>query len=357
MTTRFTLLRHRPWWIQFVVSVGAVSATAAACLPLAHAIGYQSVALILLALVCILALVVDTWPMVIAAVFSAMLWNFLFIQPTFTLHIGSVQDALLFIMYFVVALVSAVLTTRLRRSEAQVLQSEADEETLRLYGTVLNSLSHELRTPLATLVGGIDAMQQHGLGPKDRNKLLSSMADAAERLNRQVGMLLDMSRLESGNLRPRNDWCDMGEILNDVAHELEPLAQSHRMSVVVPEMVMVRTDAGLVRQAVQNLVRNAIVHTPAGTNVLLKATLAEGECRVVVEDDGPGIPVAEAGSIFTKFYRIKGSSPGGLGLGLAVARGFAEALGGRLLLERGIAGGARFTLHLPAATSQPINTL
>jgi two-component system sensor histidine kinase KdpD len=336
-----------------VVSVGAVSVTAALCLPLAHTLGYQSVALILLAVVCLLALVVDTWPMVVAAVFSAMLWNFLFIQPTFTLHIGTVHDVLLFIMYFVVVLVSAVLTTRLRRSEAQVLQSEADEETLRLYGTVLNSLSHELRTPLSTLVGGIDAMQQQELAPPDRQKLLASMGDAADRLNRQVGMLLDMSRLESGNLRPRNDWCDLSEILNDVAHELEPLARTHQIAVHAPEMVMARTDEGLVRQVVQNLVRNAMVHTPAGTAITLRGVRMDDRCVIEVEDDGPGIAEAESLSVFSKFYRAKGSSPGGLGLGLAIAKGFAEALGGQLLLSRGHNGGARFTLQLPDATSRP----
>lgn len=197
--------------LQYLISFGSITVIAIAAHFSVDLTGYKVVALILLLAVSILAMIFDIWPVVASAIYSALIWNFFFIPPLFNFTIDTPEDALLFLMYFVIAMLNAVLTSKIRKAEIKAKEEEERRNTISLYNTVLNSLSHELKTPISTIIGAIDTLKETPSKLSEENKieLLSEMDVASMRLNRQVENLLNMSRLESGFIKPQLDWCDM----------------------------------------------------------------------------------------------------------------------------------------------------
>jgi two-component system, OmpR family, sensor histidine kinase KdpD len=222
-------------------------------------------------------------------------------------------------------------------------------ESERLYKTLFNSISHELRTPIAAIMGASEnilADQQIS-----KSAILEHTAEihvAAERLNRLVANLLDMTRIESGMIRPKQDWCDMRDIVNVSLKGLERETNGHRIVIrVQDEMPLLKLDFGLMEQVLTNLIYNATVHTPHGTLIEIHSRIENEHCIITVADNGPGIPKSEIKKIFDKFYRAEGTTPGGTGLGLPIAKGFVEAHRGTLTVRNRIPSGAEFTIELP----------
>ena len=223
-------------------------------------------------------------------------------------------------------------------------------ESERLYRTLFNSISHELRTPIAAILGSVENL----LGKDDFNihhtarEHLSEIQGAAQRLNRLVANLLDMSRLESGLIRPKSDWCDVRDVINAALKELQKDLSQHSVRVTVPEdFPLLRADFGLLEQALINLIHNATVHTPVGTRIDITVVREEGRCFLTIADTGPGIAARDLGRVFEKFYRAEGSASGGTGLGLPIARGFIEAQGGMLTVQNRKDFGVEFMITLP----------
>jgi two-component system sensor histidine kinase KdpD len=188
------LFHNPPRKTQFVISVIAVISVAALGVAIHDLISYQVVALMLMVTVSILTLFLDITPVIIAAVLSALLWDFLFIPPRFTFAIGTTEDRLLLLMYFVIALIHAVLTYKIKQVQKEVSIREEKTKAIKFYNTLLNSLSHELRTPITTIIGATDnLMNAEKLSEKDKNELLSEISIASLRLNQQVENLLSMS--------------------------------------------------------------------------------------------------------------------------------------------------------------------
>ncbi|MDX1754140.1 MAG: DUF4118 domain-containing protein, partial [Salinimicrobium sediminis] len=206
------------WWLQYLVGIGSILLISLISFLLSNIIGYHVVALILLLAVSVLAMFLETLPVVITAIASALIWNFLFIPPKTTFNITTPQDALLFLMYFVIAVMNAVFTSRLREVEAIARKREAKEKTLQLYNTLLNSLSHELKTPISTIIGAIDTLKNNSEKISEVNKsdLYHEIDLAGNRLHRQVNNLLSMSRLESELFKLQLDWYDLKEIIHGV---------------------------------------------------------------------------------------------------------------------------------------------
>ena len=332
--------------------VGGVSLL---CFAFSAYIGYQVVALILLLTVSLLAISFNILPVLLSAALSALIWNFFFIPPRFTFHVAQTDDTILFIMYFVIALINAVLTYKIRQVQKEARKRQERANTVRLYNTLLNSLSHELRTPIATIVAATDNLQSsnNNLSPQDRGELVAEIAKASFRLNQQVENLLNMSRLESGSIRPRLDWCDINEIVYEVLKRVEENKISQKVSVgIQPELPLYKLDKVMLEQILYNLLHNAVQHTGPGTSIYIGASDYSGLLELIVEDNGPGFPEAETANVFDKFYRLHNSKAGGTGLGLSIVKGFTEALGGTVRLENIPTGGARFTLQFPAQTSQ-----
>ncbi len=489
-------IRTRP--LQYISAAAAVCAVALVCFPLISFLGYQTVSMILLLTIALLPLKLSAGPVLLAAALSAIIWDFFFIPPRFTMFIGSGQDILMVIAYFAIATVTGTLTARIRAREKAVRRREeravalysltkdlaiasgqdnvarvavlnlkkffgaeiavflsdpdgdifkqahpmstyhvdekeftipawvywnekkagkftdtlpyahatyypmsgpryplgvigirplnnqplgTDEETLlqnfisqiastlereqlnelakksiafveseRLYNTLFNSISHELRTPVAAIISAAESLRERGTaGKRDvRGDLVSEIHTAAERLNRLIDNLLDMTRLESSKISPVFDWCDMHDLLNASVKKLERELSSHRVTIdVAASMPLVKLDFTLIEQAVTNLLHNAAIYTPAGSAITVRVLPEDDKCIMIIADNGPGFPPEALPRVFEKFYRVPGTQAGGTGLGLSIAKGFIEAHRGSITAENGPDGGAQFTVSLP----------
>lgn len=338
---------------QFLMVGGVVAGVALLCFLGINYVGYKSAALILLMTVSLLAIFFDILPVLFAAALSALIWNYFFIPPIYTFHIGNAEDLLLFLMYFAIALINAVLTFKIRDREQKIRDKEEKEKSIKLYNTLLNSLSHELRTPIATIIGSVDALRSgdKSISQNDKEELLNQLESAALRLNRQVENLLNMSRLESGMLKVRTDWCDINEIIFSVVHKFQGV-NTHKIQFTTNDSLpLIKVDHGLIEQILQNLISNAILHTREGTIVNISCQLNENKLDIIVADNGEGMSDSELESIFDKFYRSPEAKSGGTGLGLSIVKGLTEAHGGMVSAKSEKQKGSEFKVSLNVETS------
>lgn len=344
--------------LQYAIGVGSIFFISFVCFLFVDIIGYHVVALILLLAVSLLAIFFDILPILVVAVLSALIWNFLFIQPRSTFNISTPQDALLFLMYFVIVVMNAVFTTKVRKMESIARKKEEREKTLQLYNSLLNSLSHELKTPISTVIGAVETLRMKSSGVSENNKeeLYSEIHIAGNRLHRQVNNLLSMSRLESDFVILQKDWYDIDEIIHRVIQNNQGDDETKRILFETsPNLPLFRLDGILIEQIFQNLVHNALQYTPEGARIMIQTRSTEKGLQVEISDNGPGFPEDKISLVFDKFYRLPDSSPGGTGLGLSIAKGFAKAHKGDISLKNISAGGASFTVSIPAETTS-INT-
>ncbi|HEX3989141.1 MAG TPA: ATP-binding protein, partial [Verrucomicrobiae bacterium] len=248
---------------------------------------------------------------------------------------------------------AALVLDRLRLdSEAQKAQLVAESE--KLSKALLNSISHELRTPIAAITAAATALTEVKTPDPSRmhKTLASEIQESAARLNRLVSNLLDMTRLESGNVKPRLEWCDISDLINVALRHNERELSRHRIVLSVPRpLPLVKIDFVLMEQVLNNLLLNAAAYTPAGTDVEIKASVINGEMVLSVADSGPGLPAESLSHLFEKFYRVPGAPAGGTGLGLSIVKGMVEAHGGRVNVQNRPGGGAEFTVGLPIVGS------
>jgi two-component system sensor histidine kinase KdpD len=226
-------------------------------------------------------------------------------------------------------------------------------ESERLYKTLFNSVSHELRTPVATIMGASENLLHEGVEQSTTSKLeyAEEIRIAAERLNRLVANLLDMTRLESGMIQPKLDWCDIRDIVNAAVKELQKELTNHTINIYISdEMPLVKLDFGLIEQALTNLLHNVAIHTPAETSIFIKAWIDGEECVVSVADTGPGLSTEDIKRVFEKFYRAPSAKTGGTGLGLPIAKGFVEAHNGTITARNRTDGGAEFIIRIPISS-------
>jgi len=479
---------------QYFIASLIVIITAVLCFFIRDFIGYQVVSFGLLFVVSTLAFFFGTGPILLSATLSALIWDFFFIPPPYTLHVDKPEDMLMLIMFFIIALLSGVLTSRIRRQEMKIrvreertnalyqltrelstatgieeviiiakndikkyfdlkcriilkndnnqldyssqeesninlsrndmsvaawtfqhstkagkhtdtlpsgnftfyplkgnqmnlgviaiqqpivftqgeeqfwdafisqISGKFEREYLRnmakqayflnesdkLYKTLFNSISHELRIPVATIMGASDSLLTSNHPQEVQNELSHEILKASKRLNRLIENLLNMSRLESGHIKPRLDWCDIHDLINKVTENLQDELKSFRLHVVIPDdMPFVKIDFGLMEQVLYNLIYNATQYASASTNLRVKAFYDNGIMTLQVMDRGPGFPPKEISLIFNKFYRVEGSKAGGTGLGLSIAKGFIEAHNGTIAVANRQNGGAIFTIKIP----------
>jgi len=323
----------------------------AICLLLHGYIHAQGVAFIQLLTVSVIAMLFDILPVLLTAALSVLIWQFFFLRPRLSWYIVDAEDRIMLSMYFIIAMVNAVLTYKIRQIEKVARQKEEKAQLLKLYNTLLNSLSHELRTPIATIIGSTDTLLAtgHRLTADDQQNLLLEISIASLRLNRQVENLLNMSRLESGFIQPKKDWCDLHELVFDVVKRLDEQLKSNVIQIEVDETLpLFKLDYGLMEQVLHNLVYNAAQYTPHGATIKIGARVSDDGFVLTVEDNGKGFPEEEIDKVFDKFYRLSGSKAGGTGLGLSIVKGFVEAHAGTIDLHNNIYGGATFTIQVPA---------
>ena len=237
--------------------------------------------------------------------------------------------------------------------EAQ--QAQVRMETERLRNSLLSSVSHDLRTPLATITGAASTILESGsrLDAQTRQELLESVREEADRLNRLVQNLLEMTRLESGALQLRREWHPLEEVIGAALSRLgKELADRRVDTRVPPDLPLVPIDDVLVEQVLVNLLDNAAKYTPRESPIRIMATATDRAVTVEVADRGPGLPRGEEDKVFEKFHRgVEGGR--GVGLGLAIAQGIVKAHGGRIWAQNLPEGGVAFLFTLPLAGTPP----
>jgi two-component system sensor histidine kinase KdpD len=255
---------------------------------------------------------------------------------------------------FASQMASALERARLAE-EAQ--QATVQMEAERLRSSLLSSVSHDLRTPLAVITGSASALLQSdgALAPAARHDLAATIHEEAQRLNRLVRNLLDMTRIASGAIKVAKEWQPLDEVIGAALNRMDEQLQGRKIDVHVgPDVSLVPIDAVLIEQVLINLLENAAKYTPAGSPIEIRAHRREDEAVVEVADHGPGVPPELRDKIFEKFYRLaREGSAGGAGLGLAICRGVVEAHGGRIWVETREGGGSVFRFTLPIEGTPP----
>jgi two-component system sensor histidine kinase KdpD len=216
---------------------------------------------------------------------------------------------------------------------------------------LLDAVSHDLRTPLSSIIASAGSLLQSDVewADDERAAFAQAIQQEAERLDRIVGNLLDLSRLESGELQPDRGWYEPIALIHDVVGRLRPLVRTHPIRLDLPdELPPVLLDYSKVDQVLSNLVENAAKYSPSGAEIGIAATVTDGSLRVTVTDDGAGIAPEALPHLFEPFFRgSRARRQSGSGLGLAVARGLVEAHRGRIWAENRPGGGASFSFDIP----------
>lgn len=237
------------------------------------------------------------------------------------------------------------------------LESAAETEAARRADVartaVLHAISHDLRSPLTAIATAAGGLRDPELDDADQAELVAVVEDETGRLSRLVDDLLDLSRIEAGAADPRADWCDLREAVSRAAEAVRA-RRSREVAVSLPaDLPLVRADPAQVERVFANLIENAARFSPSGQPVRVTGGRGGGSVTVRVIDRGPGIPPSRRARVFEPFYRGDGPAGGGAGLGLAIARGFVEANGGRITLQTGTPGETAFAVSFPLVT-QPV---
>ncbi|GAW65434.1 histidine kinase [Geoanaerobacter pelophilus] len=297
-------------------------------------------------------------PAIATAFFSVLAFDFFFVPPRLTFSVAEKEYLVTFLGFFVVGVMISSLVAKVREQslERERLSQEAEKARIlqareNLERALLNSISHDLRTPLVSIKGALSALKEQGerLTPEARQDLLETANDEAERLNRFVGNLLDLSRLEAGALRPRIEPCDLQELVGCAMAAMESRLGDRKVTLQLPQgLTLVPLDLVLMTQVLVNLLDNANKYAPAQGSIEVTARICGAWLSLTVADRGAGVPEAELLHIFEKFHRVQvPEKTGGTGLGLSICKGIVEAHGGSIAARNRPEGGLAVEILLP----------
>jgi len=369
--------------------LGAVLGTALVTIILAPfhpEINSTTVALIFLLVVLLVALFRGSGPALVASVLGMLSFNFFFLPPLYTFSIAHAQNWVALTVFFTTAVAVGQLSARAKRraeeaeSAKQELerlyselrdaferasQAEALRRSEKLKSALLDAVTHDLRTPLASMKASIttlldeargDGEQSVVLDAESRLDMMEVIDQESDRLNRFIGDLIELARIEAGELQLRPRWGAVDEIISTALARAEPLTAQHKLEVEIEkDLPLVRVDNRAVSEVVYSLIDNATKYSPVNTTVRVTASRGDGEMvYVAVEDMGKGVPAELRTRVFDKFFRAMRDGdvtgePSGTGMGLAIAKGIVEAHGGRIWIEpRGDGPGTRVCFTLPS---------
>jgi two-component system sensor histidine kinase KdpD len=375
-------------WAGYAGAVFGTLIVSALLAPFHEHINATTVALAFLLVVLFVALFWGSRPALLASVLGMFCFNFFFLPPLYTLSIAYTQNWIALTVFFTTALAVGQLSARAKRraEEAEAArreierlyrelqsaferasQAEALKQSEKLKSALLDAVTHDLRTPLTSIKASITTLIDEVRGrtegeypvkldSESRLEMLEVIDEESDRLNRFIGGLIELARIEAGELRLRRRWGAVDEIISTALARAEPFTQGHKVEVdIETELPVVRVDERAVSEVVYTLVDNAAKYSPSGTSILISARRAgDGMIRMTVEDQGEGIAVGLRERVFDKFFRatrdgdISTHQPSGTGMGLAIARGIVEAHDGKIWIESGAGGkGTRVAFTLP----------
>lgn len=314
-----------------------------------------TVALALLVIVLLVAAYGRLWMAMTAAVAAMFVFNFFFLPPVGRLTIAGPENWVTFVAFISAALIvsqlSSAVERRAREAVASRNQLELVQQKADFTSTLLASLSHDLRTPLTAIQVAITNLQNYSLTDEARHEQVRVAEAELGRLSRLFTAILDMARIDSASLSPEREWVTPSDVIDAALADLRPLLIGRALKVEASEDVLVNVDPRLTSAALSHLIENAAQYSPAATPIEIYGSVGADALELTVTDHGSGIDPAELPQLFDRFYRGKRqqSRPAGTGMGLAITRGLLAVEQGRVIGENTPAGGARFTISIPAA--------
>ncbi len=297
---------------------------------------------------------------IICALVSVAAFDFFFVPPMHTFRFADSQYLLTAVVLLIVGLVISSLAAHLRVQVRAATQAALVAQEERLRNSLLASISHDLRTPLAVIVGSASHLLESDRPPSrdEQLRLLTTIADEARYVSRVVSDLLDMTKLQDGQIRLDLQWYPLEELVGAALERTRAQLAKHRVNVELPnQLPLIYVDGVLIEKLLINLLENAAKYTSVGTTINISARHENNSISIDVTDEGPGIPIDTEEKLFEKFYRgAKEGSIAGVGLGLTICRAIAEAHGGSIRARNRKTGGAIFTTTLPYKAPPSIPT-
>ncbi len=361
--------------IFFTVAVTGVLRT------LGQHINSATVALTLLLVVVFVAVEFGSRPAIIASILAVICFNFFFLPPVGTLNIASFDNWIALAVFLITAVTVGQLSARAKRrareaeksrreveslylqlqdSFEQASRAKALEQSERLKSALLDAVTHDLRTPLTSIKASVTTLlnQQRDatrlLTEENRNEMLEVIDEECDRLNRFIEELMELARIEAGEMQLQKHWGSVEEIVNAAVERAAPLTRNHRMQVSISQKLpAVRVDERAVAEVIYNLLENAAKFAPPNTDIEVEAQEGEnGTVTISVSDKGPGVPAEFRERVFEKFFRAmrdgdSATVKSGTGMGLAIARGIVEAHEGSIWIADQPGPGTRVMIMLP----------
>lgn len=370
-------------WVRYASAVLAVAVATTLLIPFRQQINSTTVALAYLLVVLFVAILGSSGPALVASVLAMLCFNFFFLPPFHTFTIADPQNWVALTAFFITAVTVGQLSARarqraeeaeagrheirhlyeeLREAFEQASQAEALRRSERLKSALLDAVTHDIRTPLTSIKASAtllledrEATEIEALDPEEQRSLLKVITHGADRLDRFVEGMVDLARIEAGDMKLYRNWGAVEDIIDAALAQAEPLTRQHQIRVLVEgELPVVRVDARAVAEVIYTLIDNASKYALPETTIIVEANrVADDLVAIAVEDQGPGISSNLRERVFERFYRVTdngvtGSRTGGIGMGLAIAKGIVEAHSGRIWIENGRAGhGARVVFTVP----------
>lgn len=358
-----------------------IAAVTVLIVPFREQINSTTPALAYLLVVLFVALFWGRGPALVASVVGVLCFNFFFLPPLYTLTVSHLENWIALFAFFTTALAVGQLSAREKRraeeaerGEREVArlykelqtaferasEAEALKRSERLKSALLDAVTHDLRTPLTSIKASITTLLDETRAPEfvlddeSRLEMLQVVNEESDRLNRFITGLIELARIDAGELQLRRQWGPIDEIVSTALTRAQPLTQGHKIEVEIEsELPVVRVDERAVSEVVYTLIDNAAKYSPSGTKIRITAGLSDGMIRMAVEDRGEGIPLDLRERVFEKFFRatrdgdVSTQRPSGVGMGLAIAKGIVEAHEGKIWIESVPGGGTRGVFTLP----------
>lgn len=375
-------------WVGYAVAVCGIAVATVVLKLLGGHVNSTTVALLLLLVALFVATLWGSGPAIIASLLGVACFNFFFLPPIGTFTISEPDNLVALFAFLVTAITAGQLSSRARRRTEEALagrreierlynelqdafesasQAKALQQSERLKSTLLDAVTHDLRTPLTSIKASVTTLLDEAragakgeqvieLDPEGRREMLEVIDEEADRLNRFIEGLVELARIEAGEMHLRRRWASIEEIVETTLERAHPLTRDHSIEVEFEDQLPVaRVDEKAVAEVVYTLLDNAAKYSPEGTTIRVRAGRAAGEMiELSVEDEGPGVPLNLRERVFDKFFRAMrdgdsgAGQPTGTGMGLAIAQGIVEAHGGRIFIEDGAnKAGSRFVFTLP----------
>ena len=370
----------------YIVAVVVIGAATAVLKVFGGHVNPTTVALAFLLIVLFVATAWGSKPAVLASLLAVACFNFFFLPPYGTFTIADPHNWIAFFAFLITAVTVGQLSSRARRraEEANAARQEIErlyhelqdsferssqakalKQSERLKSALLDAVTHDLRTPLTSIKASVTTLlddqraaatgaDETKLGEAGRQEMLEVIDEEADRLDRFIGELMELARIEAGEMQLLRQWSSLNEIIMAATKRAEPRTRAHRIELWLDdELPAVCVDERAVGEVIYTLIDNAAKYSPPETRIRVSAASGnDGTVKLVIEDEGPGIPVALRAQVFDKFFRAihdgDRGKPAGTGMGLAIAQGIVEAHGGRIWIEDGSEGrGAKFVVALP----------